>query len=94
MSENNRIPFVTESGDTIALEVLEQTTIAGQNYILVADETLEEEDTQVYIMKEVIHASEDDMVTYEFVEDDQELLSISKVFEELLEDTDIIKQDL
>lgn len=94
MSENSRIPFVTESGDTIALEVLEQTTIAGQNYILVADETLEEEDTQVYIMKEVIHASEDDMVTYEFVEDDQELLSISKVFEELLEDTDIIKQDL
>ena len=53
----------------------------------------DEEDTQVYIMKEVADASQEDMVSYEFVEEEQELLSISKVFEELLEDTDIVKQD-
>lgn len=93
MNENARLSFTTEDGDTIELEVLEQTTIAGQNYILVADTVPDEEDTQVYIMKEVEDASQEDMVSYEFVEEEQELLSISKVFEELLEDTDIVKQD-
>lgn len=93
MNENARLSFTTEDGDTIELEVLEQTTIAGQNYILVADTVPDEEDTQVYIMKEVTDASQEDMVSYEFVEEEQELLSISKVFEELLEDTDIVKQD-
>ncbi|MDD5948648.1 MAG: DUF1292 domain-containing protein [Lachnospiraceae bacterium] len=93
MNENARLSFTTEDGDTIELEVLEQTTIAGQNYILVADTVPDEEDTQVYIMKEVADASQEDMVSYEFVEEEQELLSISKVFEELLEDTDIVKQD-
>ena len=93
MNENARLSFTTEYGDTIELEVLEQTTIAGQNYILVADTVPDEEDTQVYIMKEVADASQEDMVSYEFVEEEQELLSISKVFEELLEDTDIVKQD-
>lgn len=93
MNENARLSFTTEDGDTIELEVLEQTTIAGQNYILVADTVPGEEDTQVYIMKEVADASQEDMVSYEFVEEEQELLSISKVFEELLEDTDIVKQD-
>ena len=93
MNENARLSFTTEGGDTIELEVLEQTTIAGQNYILVADTVPDEEDTQVYIMKEVADASQEDMVSYEFVEEEQELLSISKVFEELLEDTDIVKQD-
>lgn len=93
MNENARLSFTTEDGDTIELEVLEQTTIAGQNYILVADTVPDEEDTQVYIMKEVADASQEDMAAYEFVEEEQELLSISKVFEELLEDTDIVKQD-
>ena len=93
MNENARLSFTTEDGDTIELEVLEQTTIAGQNYILVADTVPDEEDTQVYIMKEVADASQEDMVSYEFVEEEQELLSISKVFQELLEDTDIVKQD-
>ena len=40
-------------------------------------------------MKEILAGNTDGMGTYEFVEEEQELLSISKVFEELLEDTDL-----
>ena len=55
--------------------VLEQTKINGATYILVTDS--EEDDAECL----------DKM--YEIVEDDTELLAVSKVFEELLEDVSI-----
>jgi hypothetical protein len=88
MEDKNTIPFETSEGEQVMFQVLEQTTIAGQNYLLVVEP---EEDDVVYIMKEVAASDGADMVTYEFVEEEQELTSISKVFEELLEDTDIIE---
>ncbi len=87
--KENTITMVAEDGEEIVFEVVEQTTIAGQNYLLVTDAKEEDEDGTAYIMKEVFAGSADSMGTYEFVEEEQELLSISKVFEELLEDTDI-----
>ena len=90
---NNSISFYTDDGEEIAFEIIEQTTIQGQNYLLVAEAADDSEDRQAYIMKEVLGSIEADMVTYQFVEEEQELLSISKVFDEMLEDTDIIKQD-
>ena len=91
--ENNSISFYTDDGEEIAFEIIEQTTIQGQNYLLVAEAADDSEDRQAYIMKEVLDSADADMVTYQFVEEEQELLSISKVFDEMLEDTDIIKQD-
>lgn len=88
MEDKNTIPFETSEGEQVMFQVLEQTTIAGQNYLLVVEP---EEDDVVYIMKEVAASDGADMVTYEFVEEEQELTSISKVFEELLEDTDIVE---
>ena len=90
---NNSISFYTDDGEEIAFEIIEQTTIQGQNYLLVAEAADDSEDRQAYIMKEVSGSIDADMVTYQFVEEEQELLSISKVFDEMLEDTDIIKQD-
>lgn len=91
--ENNSISFYTDDGEEIAFEIIEQTTIQGQNYLLVAEAADDSEDRQAYIMREVLDSTDADMVTYQFVEEEQELLSISKVFDEMLEDTDIIKQD-
>lgn len=94
MSEwNNSISFFTDDGEEIVFEVIEQTTIQGQSYLLVAEAADDSEERQAYIMKEVPDSAESDMVTYQFVEEEQELLSISKIFDEMLEDTDIIKQD-
>ncbi len=55
-------------------------------YILVADS--EEDDAECLILREV-EESKDAEKTYEIVEDDIELMAVSKVFEELLEDVDI-----
>lgn len=65
--------------------VLEQTTIGGNNYLMV---TLDEEgDSDAFILKEL--AGDDSQTTYEMVEDDKELEAIAKVFAELMEDVDI-----
>lgn len=66
--------------------VLEQTKINGATYILVTDS--EENDAECLILKETGVEEQTDKM-YEIVEDDTELLAVSKVFEELLEDVSI-----
>ena len=66
--------------------VLEQTKINGATYIIVTDS--EEDDAECLILKETGVEEQTDKM-YEIVEDDTELLAVSKVFEELLEDVSI-----
>ena len=66
--------------------VLEQTKINGATYILVTDS--EEDDAECLILKETGVEEQTDKM-YEIVEDDTELLAVSKVFEELQEDVSI-----
>ena len=82
-----KITFTFE-GEEQAVEffVLEQTKLGGVTYILVTDS--EEDDAECLILKDLSKVEEDESV-YEVVEDDTELLAVSKVFEELLEDVDI-----
>ena len=60
--------------------VLEETKINGSAYILVVDS--EEDDAECLILREV-EESKDAEKTYEIVEDDTELMAVSKVFEKL-----------
>lgn len=83
--KESRILFLDDQGQEIEFLVLEQTTLAGTNYLLVADSV--EEDGTVLIMKEI--SLEDDFVSYEIVEDEEELEIISKIFNELIEDFDL-----
>lgn len=86
MEENQtKIEFTAEDGSTISFFVLEQVKIAGIDYILVTDS--EDEEAEAYILKEI--CEEDGQSVYEFLEDEEEMLAISKVFEETLEDIDI-----
>lgn len=82
-----KITFTTEDNEEIEFFVLEQTMINGVNYILVADSDNEEEEANALILKEKTSAN--DETIYDVVEEEQELLSISKIFEELLENIDI-----
>ena len=66
--------------------VLEETMINGNIYILVTDS--EQDDAECLILKETERPGEGESV-YEIVEDETELLAVSKVFEELLEDVSI-----
>ena len=82
-----KITFTFEGEDqAVEFFVLEQTKLGGVTYILVTDS--EEDDAECLISKDLSKVEEDESV-YEVVEDDTELLAVSKVFEELLEDVDI-----
>ena len=83
--KESRILFLDDQGREIEFMVLEQTTLAGTNYLLVADSV--EEDGTVLIMNEI--SLEEDYVSYEIVEDEEELEIISKIFNELIEDFDL-----
>ena len=67
--------------------VLEQTKLNGNTYILVADS--EEDEAECLILKD-LSAPEDKESLYEVVEDEVELQAVLKVFEELLEDVEVI----
>ncbi len=77
--------FLEDTNETVEFCVLEQTKINGSTYILVTDP--EDEDVCL-ILKDMNHEDDQNSV-YEIVEEDTELEAVSKVFEELLEDTDI-----
>jgi hypothetical protein len=88
MTKEGSISFLTDDDTEVEFFILEQTTLNGRNYLLVTDNPAGEGDTIVYIMKETA-GSKDDLVSYEFVEEGEELYSVGKVFEQLMEDTDI-----
>lgn len=85
---DNKILFLDEDGSEIEFSVIEQTTIAGQTYLLVEDcEASNEDESVVLIMKEV--QLEDDYVSYEIVEDENELNMISDIFNALLDGLEV-----
>ena len=81
------INFITDEGEEIPFYIIEQTTLAGKDFLLVTDSDTQEDEAQVYIMQEI--SDQDDQTIYEFVEDEAQLEALSKVFDELLDDVDI-----
>ena len=77
--------YLNDTSEREEFFVLEQTKINGSEYILVTD--TEDEDGECLILKEAGKDGEETL--YDVVEDETELLAVSKVFEELLEDVDI-----
>ncbi len=83
-----KITFMPEGGEAVEFFVLEQTAIGGVNYILVTDAD-EEEDGNAYILRAESGAEEHEQV-YSMVEEEAELEAVSGVFENMLEDIDLI----
>ena len=82
-----KIKFAFADGEEAAeFFVLEQTRIAGVDYILVTDS--EKDDAECWILKDLSGDGEEEAV-YEIVEDDSELAAVSNVFQEMLDDVDI-----
>ncbi|MBR3040707.1 MAG: DUF1292 domain-containing protein [Lachnospiraceae bacterium] len=82
----DKISFLSEDGENIEFYVLEQTTVGGVNYILVTDS--EEEDGKALILKDLSNPS-DEEANYEIVSDEEELSSVGKIFEQLLEGVEL-----
>lgn len=85
-----KITFSPEGEEAVDFYVLEQTTLGGVNYLLVTDE--EEGDGEAYILKDVSKA-EDTEGIYEMVTEDAEMDAVASVFENLLEDIELINED-
>lgn len=83
-----KITFVPDGGEAVDFYVLEQTTIGGVNYILVTDAE-EDEEGEAYILKDMSDSDAEERV-YSVVEDDTEFDAVSAVFENILEDIDLI----
>ena len=87
MEENKEtkvVYFTADDGEEIPFFVVEETKIAGKNYLLVTDS--EDEEADAYILREVSENAEENF--YEILDDEEEINAISKVFAELLEDVE------
>ena len=70
------INFITDEGEEIPFYIIEQTTLAGKDFLLVTDSDTQENEAQVYIMQEI--SDQDDQTIYEFVEDEAQLEALSE----------------
>ena len=86
--EERKITLVDDD-QTLEFYVVEETKLNGANYLLVTD--AEDEEGEAYILKDMSGAEEADAL-YEFVEDEDELEGLMKIFAELLDDVDLEKQ--
>ena len=86
----NVLTFIDDNGDEINFRILEETRINNTNYILVAED-IELDDETVYIMKDTSNDTDKEAL-YEFVDDDDEMEALMKIFNELLGDDIDIKK--
>lgn len=86
--KNEIIELTGDKGEKLTLRVLEKTRQNGRDYLLAADADAGSGDGECWILKDT---SDEDAAEscYEFVEDDAELESMSKVFAELMRDSGI-----
>ena len=84
-----KLTFVTEDQESVDFYIIEETRVNGINYLLVTESADEEdEEAEAYILKDTSKA-EDTEAVYEFVESEEELDAVSRIFAELLEDMDL-----
>ncbi|MBT9775568.1 DUF1292 domain-containing protein [Clostridium sp. MCC353] len=86
--EEKKIVMVTDTGEEVEFYVLEETRINGMNYLLVTDSEEDDDEGECYVLKDISKADEEEAV-YEFVEDDDEIDYLFKIFTELMEDMDV-----
>lgn len=79
--------FETTDGEQLELIIEAQVRMSGKNYILVSEDT-EEEEAEAMILEDVSGPEEEEAV-YVPVEDDELLNTLMPLFEEELEDAEI-----
>ena len=90
MEDESKITLVDED-QTIEFFVVEETKLGGVSYLLVTDAAGDEEDGDCYLLKDMSGKDEEEAV-YEFVEDEEELDSLMKIFAELLDDVELERE--
>lgn len=83
-----KIKFMLDTQESVEFFVLEQTRLGGKQYILVTD--VPEGDADALILRESYLSEGKSESIYEVVEDDTELSAVAAVFENLLDDTELL----
>ena len=81
-----QLEFLTDDNEKVSFYVLEETRVNGVNYLLVSEQ--DSLDAECYILTDV-SSQESAESAYEFVEDDDELDSVFKIFQELVDDEEV-----
>lgn len=82
-----KIVFRPDGEEPVEFYVLEQTCVAGTQYILVTDS--EEGDGEALILKDISARDQEEGV-YTIVSDDGELKAVADIFSNILDDVDLI----
>lgn len=90
MAKLEKITFNADGDEAVDFYVLEQTRIGGYNYILVTD--FEEGDGEALILKDLSKDGEEESV-FTIVSDEQELMAVSGVFADMLEDVEFVQDE-
>ena len=93
MDKNGEIMLTAEDGSEEAFFVVEKAEIAGREYLLVTSQEQGGDDTEdvetALILRVNEQNAEKDMLVYDVVDDEKELLILSKYFEDLVDDLDL-----
>ena len=85
-----QVEFETEDGQKILMSVIEETTIAGVDYILVSSDFDDEsEEGEIEVLPLKLIKEEGEIASYETIEEEEELAAVSEVFAKLLSEDDI-----
>ena len=90
-NQDTTVNFTTEDGDVAVFKVIEETKINGVKYLLVLDE-IEGEEEEALILKEVSDEDAEEAF-YDIVDDEKELTAVAAIFEELLDDFELVTQE-
>ena len=83
----DKIMFRPEGEEPVDFYVLEQTRLGGKDYILVTDAP--EGDAEALILRDMSDSGDTEAV-YEIVTEDEELNAVAAVFENMLEDVELL----
>lgn len=82
-----KIKFTLDTQESVEFYVLEQTKLGGNQYILVTD--AQDGDGEALILKEISGQGTEENI-YEIVDDDTEMSAVAAVFENLLDDIELM----
>ena len=89
--QETTVNFTTEEGEVAVFKVIEETKIGGVKYLLVLDD-IEDEEEEALILKERPSEGAEEAL-YDIVDDEKELTAVAAIFEELLEDLELVTQE-
>ena len=90
-NQDTTVNFTTEEGEVAVFKIIEETKIGGVKYLLVLDD-IDGEEEEALILKEIPNEGAEEAL-YDIVEDEKELTAVAAIFEELLDDLELVTQE-